>query len=135
ENWPALERLRVHATAIHWSGTDLKYLRVLNLSTWVDKVVSNGVTSFLRDLACRPDSYPSLETIHLEECPEWDILVLILERRNLMTNSGARQISSVTFPFPPPYHLAVVIRGLLAGRWTARPSNRELSWLGMQKLF
>ncbi|PVF94329.1 hypothetical protein CPB86DRAFT_662286, partial [Serendipita vermifera] len=63
-------------------------------------------------------------------CPEWDIFMIMLERRNLLTGPFVKRISSVHFPFPLPPQLFPSIRDILAGKWTTRPSNLALSLAG-----
>ncbi|PVF96808.1 hypothetical protein CPB86DRAFT_682461, partial [Serendipita vermifera] len=87
-------------------------------------------TLFLKIVACRPDAYPSLEEIRYQDCPEWDILIIMLERRNLLSGSHIKPIKKLHLPRICPPRIARVIQVLLQGKWPDRPSNRELSMAG-----
>ncbi|PVF99139.1 hypothetical protein CPB86DRAFT_670478, partial [Serendipita vermifera] len=87
-------------------------------------------TSFIRDVACRPDSYPSLEVIELDECPELDILMIMLERRNLLQGPGINKIKEISFRSPCSLGILKIISTLLGGKWVERPSNKDLSLAG-----
>jgi hypothetical protein len=128
--WPTIKKLETHSTSVRWDGIGFESLRVLELSVSMDRTIDNSITSFFRDLAYHPSSYPSLETIVLPECPEWDIFAIMLERRNLLTDPSVKPISNVDFPFPLPRHIDSFVRNLLAGKWTTRPSNFSLSLAG-----
>ncbi|PVF94331.1 hypothetical protein CPB86DRAFT_49309 [Serendipita vermifera] len=128
--WPEIRHLEVHGACVHWNGVGFSSLRVLELSIWTEGTVDNSVTSFFRDVASQPESYPSLEKIILPELPEWDTLVIMLERRNLLTGPCVNQISDIQFPFPIPAQLSCLVHDLLAGKWPTRPSHFELSLAG-----
>ncbi|PVF94698.1 hypothetical protein CPB86DRAFT_685872, partial [Serendipita vermifera] len=88
------------------------------------------ITSFIRELAYRPESYPSLEDIALKECPEWDILMIMLERRNLLTGPSIQPIQKLRLPSKFPRYIFRIVRDLLRCKWAVRPSNKELSMAG-----
>jgi hypothetical protein len=136
--WPSLERIGIANSMVEWRKHSSAFLREVtiwdtqppNADTTSDVKASHSVTSFIKELACRPDSYPSLEEITMIECPEWDILVIMLERRNLLTGPLVKRISNICMPSLYPPSILRIICGLLAGRWTERPSNRDLSLSG-----
>jgi hypothetical protein len=137
--WPSLERISVDKSMVDWGKHSLAFLRRVTIwdshpSADIDAIryneEYNNITSFMKDLACRPESYPSLEEVTLGECPEWDILVIMLERRNLLTDPLVKPISSICMPSLYPRSILRIICGLLAGRWTERPSNKDLSLSG-----
>ncbi|CAG8739423.1 12537_t:CDS:2, partial [Acaulospora colombiana] len=72
-------------------------------------------------------SYPSLESIKLEAFMEYDILMIMLERRNLLTGPFIKKITKLHLLNPYPPEIRPVLRTLLDCKWVKRPSNRELS--------
>ncbi|PVF92174.1 hypothetical protein CPB86DRAFT_681094, partial [Serendipita vermifera] len=93
------------------------------------------ITSFIRHLACHPTSYPSLEGITLGGCPEWDILMIMLERRNLLQEPGIKRITRFRLDSPCSSEILRIINTLLQGKWPHRPSNRDLSLVGNAEIF
>jgi hypothetical protein len=70
-------------------------------------------------LLCNPEGCPLLQELHCEESLEWDVLILMLERRNFGLK-GVKRIHTLTIPFIPyPIHHTVNL--LLAGENTKRP--------------
>ncbi|PVF95952.1 hypothetical protein CPB86DRAFT_737787 [Serendipita vermifera] len=66
----------------------------------------------------------------MDECPEWDILIIMLERRNLSGTSSTSRIKKISVPFICPSDISGVISDLLKGKWATRPSNQQLSLAG-----
>ncbi|PVF90871.1 hypothetical protein CPB86DRAFT_662578, partial [Serendipita vermifera] len=87
------------------------------------------LTSFLLELALHPESYPALEEITLEGYPEWDILAIMLERRNLLADSSVQRIKKVKVLKTCPDHICRMISNLLKGKCLQRP-KKELSLAG-----
>lgn len=83
-------------------------------------------TMFCYQLFCEPDFCPSLDEVHfLGHPPEWDILLIMLERRNFMTNSAVSRIKQLKLPFVTEElsdSLVLLLRGMLI----KRPSNTGL---------
>ncbi|CAG8715266.1 10178_t:CDS:1, partial [Acaulospora colombiana] len=97
--WSALQTLDVYGDIFNWkdsSALRLKTITLRNRSLFGD--LDNGITSFVHALACRPDCYPLLEEIVLWVCPEWDILMIMLERRNLLAGPLIKPIKRITLP-------------------------------------
>jgi hypothetical protein len=133
--WLALESIHIasnHAHWIQWEKASLAFLRRVSFQTYYpyDFTTGDAATSFIRDIARRPDSYPSLEEIGLYECPEWDILMIMLERRNLLTSPHIQRIKKLSLRDTCPTNIYQIIRTLLRGKWAERPSNWELSMAG-----
>jgi hypothetical protein len=137
-SWPSLEGISVDNSVVEWNKASLKFLRSVNIQDNTqhtrnispDNQIMGSITSFIKELACNPCSYPSLEEITLDECPEWDILVIMLERRNLLNGPSIKRITKIDMPSLYPREILRVLCGLLAGRWTERPSNKDLSLAG-----
>lgn len=77
------------------------------------------------------DAFPALERIESSRYPEWDILFLMLERRNFLPNKSATRISTLVFPVIPSLVIVQSLAELLRGRFSNRPSNYELSLDGL----
>ncbi|PVF94342.1 hypothetical protein CPB86DRAFT_766018 [Serendipita vermifera] len=132
--WPSLEAITIYDNWITWSKHSLTYLKRVYIQKRYGKPnLGNDVTSFVRDIACSPESYPSLEELVFGECPEWDIFIIMLERRNLRASRGVARINRVMIQSSCSPHLYHVISQLVLGRWTERPSNKELSMAGNAK--
>jgi hypothetical protein len=133
--WLALESIHTTSNHVHWiqwEKASLTFLRCVSILTYFpyDATVGDGTTSFIRDIARRPDSYPSLEEIQLAECPEWDILMIMLERRNLLASPNVKRIKNMSVRTTCPFEIHQIIHTLLQGKWPERPSNWELSMAG-----
>lgn len=93
-----------------------------------------GLATFLcLSLLYKPEACPKLEEIVLKGYPEWDVLFLMLEARNLLTGSQWSRISRITLSVIPN-HLRSPLTSLLRGEFTARPSNEELSFEGTREI-
>jgi hypothetical protein len=68
---------------------------------------------------------PSLQELHLEECLEWDLLILMLERRNFGLD-GVNRIHTVTLPFVP-FLIQQTLTLLLTGETAVRPPLESIS--------
>jgi hypothetical protein len=130
--WPSLESIRVsQRILIQWDKASLAFLRYVSI--WVsypELNVCNSFTSFVKDLACHPESYPFLEEITLGGSPELDILVIMLERRNLLTGPAIKRIKKLEILSPYPPKIRQILSTLIRGKWAERPSNWELSLAG-----
>ncbi|KIM27336.1 hypothetical protein M408DRAFT_169099 [Serendipita vermifera MAFF 305830] len=83
-------------------------------------------TMFCYQLLCEPDCCPSLEEVHFFGYPpEWDILLIMLERRNFLTTSAVSRIKRLRLPFITE-ELCDPVVSLLRGMFVNRPSNNEL---------
>jgi hypothetical protein len=137
-SWPSLEGITVDNSVVEWNKASLQFLRWVNIQDTTGRTrnispnneIKGSITSFIKELACNPCSYPSLEEITLDECPEWDILMIMLERRNLLTVPSIKPIKKLGIPSLYPREILKVLCGLLAARWTERPSNKDLSLAG-----
>lgn len=58
---------------------------------------------------------------------EWDILILMLERRNLVAHQGTASIKFMNFDGLLPYKLLYSITRLLNGKFAERPPLEEFS--------
>ncbi|PVF93203.1 hypothetical protein CPB86DRAFT_818985 [Serendipita vermifera] len=130
DEWPNLEKLCIYGDAVAWHKSSLAFLKKVTISLDDTRARGNNVTSFIQHLACHPKSYPSLEEISLRESPEWDILMIMLERRNLLQEPDIKMITKISVHSPCSIKIQQIIKTLLRGKWAQRPSNRDLSLAG-----
>lgn len=125
--WPQLTDLKLYAYNLPRKRVFHQNLRTIVMMTKSRTIKeANNVTRFCRDLALDPSSMPSLTDMSLGEIFEWDILFIMLERRNFYPQPGVVRIKKIDIrndakEFRQP------LRDLLSGLYTRRPSNRELS--------
>jgi hypothetical protein len=76
----------------------------------------------------KPQNARALEKISLVGCfMEWDILLLMLERRNFLAQPGISPIKTLVVNSELPYRLLYPISELLGGRFVERDSNYSFS--------
>ncbi|PVG03992.1 hypothetical protein CPB86DRAFT_779099, partial [Serendipita vermifera] len=129
--WPAVEVASLQSHFSRLRGASLSSLRKITLTSipYSQKIDIN-ITLFIKDIAEEVDRYPCLEEIHMDECPEFDILMIMLERRNILANPGIKPIKRLSLPSTCPFAVSQLLPGLLAGKWVQRPSNFKLSQAG-----
>jgi hypothetical protein len=130
-NWPAIESANVDANMFDWKQSALHTLQSITLrERRARDSIDSKITLFLRELACNPESFPSLKEITLDGYPEWDVLVIMLEHRNLLADRHIQRIEKITIPIFTPTFIWRIISNLLKSKWIPRPSNKELSLAG-----
>ncbi|PVG03939.1 hypothetical protein CPB86DRAFT_869306 [Serendipita vermifera] len=129
-SWPSLETLTIPACLISSAETRFPHLREIILNT---KSASGSITKFCRRLAPHPNLCPALETLSIDEFPEWDIFFIMLERRLLLGAKGATAFKYITLPASSPLNLLHHVCEILQGRLPDRPSNFDLSLLSKTK--
>jgi hypothetical protein len=77
------------------------------------------------ELLYNPEGCPSLQELHFKMGLEWDILVLMLERRNFGLK-GVKKIHTVTVRYLPSF-ISPTLTLLLAGEKAERPSLESIS--------
>lgn len=81
-----------------------------------------------------PSTCPALHEIRFPSCfPDWDILFIMLEKRNFMGDSAVSLIRQITLPYIPN-ELRTPLASLLGGVYATRPPNEELFMGGAQEL-
>ncbi|KIM21773.1 hypothetical protein M408DRAFT_301075 [Serendipita vermifera MAFF 305830] len=87
------------------------------------------------ELALQPSQCPLLEEIELRGAyAEWDLLLLMLERRNLINKPGISRIHSFQLDHSISYKLLRPIVELLGGKYPHRDSLAEYSSTAVGKL-
>jgi hypothetical protein len=102
-----------------------------------DRSAHQGATAFCESLLRCPQLCPHLKTICFRRYPEWDILLYMLLRRNVLP--GRDNISSITrieIPgFPSPCILSPLSALLLGKLPLEMPSPKELSFMEIEDTF
>ena len=131
-SWP-LDQVRHSVTHLQISS-EKSYQRITGFNTLQRlRVYGSSYAGYSRNeilirFICEPTICPLLVELELDFILEWDLLFLMLERRNYLPKS--RHISiikALLLPSPPPSRLLVPLTEILAGRFTVRPSNEDLS--------
>jgi hypothetical protein len=133
--WPVLRKVTLRYTDISFSGFDLPQLHELTLHGPPDSTSVDNISGFCAHLALYPSSCPYLENLSLYGNPEWDILVLMLERRNIIRPSGTSPINRLELPAFCSREIRCILIELIQGRVPDRPSNFELSLGGNVHVF
>jgi hypothetical protein len=125
ETLPVLEHLALGVSSYRssWQMPSLPYLRKISLT--LREMLDQNVTMLCLSFLYHPDHCPMLEEMELGGFPEWDILVLMLERRNFRVD-GTKRISILKLPIIPPI-LEDPLSLLLEGKYAERTSNRDIS--------
>jgi hypothetical protein len=121
-NLRILSLARIKSSFHHFS---LPTLRVLSID-----IPRQMATALCQQLAIYGDRCPSLERLEFSDCPEWDIFMIMLERRNCKPDSGVTPIKYIVLPARVPRIVRSAIRERIQGRRSPRPSNYELSLQG-----
>ncbi|KIM22293.1 hypothetical protein M408DRAFT_291718, partial [Serendipita vermifera MAFF 305830] len=113
----------IHVPGFQWKLPNCISLRKLHVSS----AESAPDANFLASLIFEPWICPLLHEIKLDFLPEWDLLFIMLERRNHLPPSfGITRITNLILPSPIPLTLLTPLTHILSGQFTERPSNREL---------
>lgn len=134
-----LEEARyIHLRSIRW-GSDVLSWHFTSLQSLVSISFKDTSQVTPSDLCVyityRPYDLPALQDITFENPPEWDCVLLMLERRNFLPVSNVCRIKSLSFPSRTPVYLRKPITDLLRGQFTTRPSNREVSLIGIGEVY
>jgi hypothetical protein len=125
--WSNLRVLNL--TFIESSFDDFSSPTLQGLSICVPRNMST-VTALCQQLAIHGDRCPRLERLEFSECPEWDILMIMLERRNCNKDPVVTPIKYIILPARIPRIIREAVRNRIQGRQSPRPSNYELSLQG-----
>ncbi|KAG8796621.1 hypothetical protein FRC16_009604 [Serendipita sp. 398] len=129
-HWPALCFLdaRPGIFSVDWSNDHLHNLQKIRFngtttSTW------DYTTQFCCDLALYPEAMPCLDSLTFHhEFPELDIVFILLERYNFRKQLGSSRIRQLSLRGPSD--LIAPLKKICNGKFTDRPSNHEISWVG-----
>ncbi|KAG8758385.1 hypothetical protein FRC14_000154 [Serendipita sp. 396] len=129
-HWPALCFLdaRPGIFSVDWSNDRLHNLQKIRfygttISTW------DYTTQFCCDLALHPEAIPCLDSLIFQhEFPELDIVFILLERYNFRKQLGSSRIRQLRLMGPSD--LIAPLKKICDGKFTDRPPNHEISWVG-----
>jgi hypothetical protein len=124
--WHNLTSVEFGTQKENWTDLSLPRMKTMTMGGMSQKGLYLS-PSILVALASKPDLFPSLSHLQLRWFPPWDILFIMLERRNFSTDSESTPITTLSFPSSPA---PVVLRPLvsrLRRRLSKRPSNFDLS--------
>jgi hypothetical protein len=128
--FPNITSLVISTTGLFsWDISTLSRIRELEVQgSPYSRHLIHWVSGTLEAILMRPRDNPALEKITLScDFIEWDLLLLMLERRNFLNESGISSIKTFVFSYDLPYRLLYPISELLAGRFVDRDSNRSFS--------
>jgi hypothetical protein len=119
-----LKLTRINSSFHHFGSLTLQILSIYSPRTIAT------VTALCQQLAIYGDRCPRLERLEFSECPEWDVLMIMLERRNCRRDPAVTPIKYIVLPARIPRIIRSVVRERIQGRRSPRPSNYELSLQG-----
>jgi hypothetical protein len=131
--WSSLETLEAPCVQIRWNLGSLQNIRTIVFykdTKYNHDIIEENANVLLKLLASEPEECPFLEKIHFTQCPEWDLLFILLQRRNILHAPHATPISNLVFHSKPPLLVQNLIRQLLKGRYPDMPPLRDLSLAG-----
>ncbi|KIM19875.1 hypothetical protein M408DRAFT_30847 [Serendipita vermifera MAFF 305830] len=86
------------------------------------------ISDFLEELILQPRRWPSLESVDLGgHCVEWDLVILMLERRNIVSRGAVKAITTLHHSGNLSYKLSYPISRLLQGKFPEREPLSEYS--------
>ena len=100
-------------------------LRELGIYNSFDHLTpSTSLSYILEAILMRPGDFPLLEQITMTgNFLEWDLLILMLERKNIYAPSGVVRVKTIVLAEGPTYHLLYPITTLLQGMLPQRYAN------------
>ena len=132
ESLPNLRELDIIVEGIRWDLRPFMRLKSLVLS---GDICATFAGDIFEDLALHLDICPLLEEITIRgSFVEWDLLILMLKRRNLGGHPGVARIKSIHFDRDIGYRLLRPITELLGGKYPHYNSLEEYSIVALGKL-
>lgn len=129
--WPNLQTLVVPlGLAATWGTGTYRHLSSISVYEASNGTQSQNVTRICRDIALYPDCFPSVRKLRLEQCPEWDILLILLVRRNVRSTPGISAITILEIPARCPPFLIECFKAIVQGVPVNLPTYYELSLAG-----
>jgi hypothetical protein len=116
--WRSLRNIELEEFKYVWWGVSLPNLEIITI---------DYPLQLLQMLALHPKEYPTLNHIKMRNLPNWDVLFILLERRNFQPDEGVSMIGTLSLPSLPSPAILVPLTHRLKGHYSQRPSNFELS--------
>lgn len=132
--WSNLVSLDVAGHKVDWCDMSLPSVEKIVVGAYSpsEKKPDN---SLITDLASRLDILPSLNHIGFRFIPEFDLLFIMLERRNFGTNTGITPIATISLPSRLIDPILKPLTSRLGKKLTKRPSNFDLSSTSIASAF
>jgi hypothetical protein len=131
--WPSLEVLEAPCIWVHWKLENLQHIRNIIFNKTEKAIpiaVEENANRLIKLLATELNSCPHLERIHFTQFPEWDLLIILLRRRNILNSPHVTPLSHISFPSEAPTFLVKPLRQLLKGMYPDLPPLHDLSLFG-----
>jgi hypothetical protein len=141
--WPELCSLLTNVP-FRLHGEDLTFIHLKSITVsssnssksspvglYYDDVMN--ATRLCIQIAMSPADLPSLEDLTMRCSPHWDILLLMLKRRNLVNKGGFVPLKTLWIPIFPK-ELEMVLWSLMNGRNPEWPSMHDISLHGILEL-
>ncbi|KAG9033303.1 hypothetical protein FS842_003961, partial [Serendipita sp. 407] len=118
--WPNLQSLQLQAGLCDWTNASHPSVTTLRLrATILDK--RDYITQFCQQIALNPSNFPRLQHLELDWYPQWDILFLMLERRNFQCDAMPTSIEVLVLPSLTAPWLLETARFLVQGKIPQKP--------------
>lgn len=122
-----------NGTDLDWAGASLPNLtRLIHGSNHTPIRVSN---LFFGELARHPNAFPALTYLGTRGFPGWDIVFIMLERRNFLSDDKVTPITTLAFPCLPASIILDPLTDRLRRKISDRPSNFDLSIQSTQEIY
>ncbi|KAG8830536.1 hypothetical protein FRC17_004743 [Serendipita sp. 399] len=131
ERFPKLSRLHWNSSHLGWNISSHSQLKTLIFMRGCSPIGSN----FCEYLILRPGDFPSLEQVEFHEFPEWDLVFLMLERRNFLLDPSISRIRTLVLPTTLGFLMKTPLTLLLGGQFANRLSNHDLSIAGIGETY
>jgi hypothetical protein len=134
QRWTEIRTIYLSSNiTVNWKGPTYQHLQAICLATFiVDHRSQTGrnETQLCRDIALHPEYFPALSKLEFDQCPELDILFILIEGRNVAIKPGISPISILQLPTRCPPFLVERLGDLVKGVKSGPSSYYELSIAG-----
>jgi hypothetical protein len=128
--FPTVISLIISAASLAiWDLGSFPMLRELEIAHTIDtRPEINWDNDVLDAILLRPRDTPALEKITIKgNFYEWDLLILMLERKNFLVEPGIAHIKTIVVDKELPYKLLYPLSELVGGNFVERDSNVSFS--------
>lgn len=128
---PDLDTLKVSTRVeVVWGPGTFAHLTFISVYGSHNPRTPAYITGICRDIVLHQNALPSLCRLRLEICPEWDILLILLVRRNIRSTQGISAITTLEIPTRCPPRLIECFKAIVKGVPVKLPTSYELSLAG-----
>lgn len=125
-SWFNLTSLDVGGHDVDWRTISLPSVeKIVVGDRYPTRLKANN--SLIRDLGSDLRIFSSLSHVGFRFIPEWDLLFIMLERRNFTTNANITPITTISLPSRLVNAIMKPLASRLGMKLTKRPSNFDLS--------